>query len=244
MEQMCQGAIANGITLLGFTEHFDLLPADPCFNYLDLERWWTELDSCRKRFADRLRILAGIELGEPHRFPERMQQLLGEYPWDYALGSLHWVGDALVFGAEYFRQPADDAYRSYFEELAQMAASAEFDILAHMDVVKRMGFDVYGSFEIQRYEPEVRSVLRSLAQRGLALEINTSQLRRAVGESSPTRPVIDWFREEGGQWVTLGSDAHQPEHIGFALEAAASQIVAAGFSGPAWFEQRQPRLAT
>lgn len=47
MAQMCRGAIAQGITRLGFTEHFDRLPADPCYDYLDLEGWWSELGRCR-----------------------------------------------------------------------------------------------------------------------------------------------------------------------------------------------------
>ncbi len=243
MQQMCQGALDNGITLLGFTEHYDLLPADPCYDYLDLSGWWSELERCRQRFAGELTILAGIELGEPHRHSERMRRLLSEHPWDYALGSLHWVGDQLIFGTDYFQQPADQAFTDYFAELQRMIEGAEFDILAHMDVVKRFGFDIYGEFRIERYEAEVRAVLRALADRGLALEINTSQLRRPVGQTSPARPVIKWFQEEGGRHVTLGSDAHQPDHVGHALQFAASEAQAAGFAQPSWFEQREVMTA-
>lgn len=239
MQQMCQGALANGITLLGFTEHYDLLPADPCYDYLDLPAWWAELERCREEFAGELTILAGIELGEPHRFSELMRRILGEHPWDYALGSLHWVGDQLIFGADYFRQPADQAFNEYFAELRRMIEIAEFDILAHMDVVKRFGFDVYGNFQVERYEAEVRSVLHALAERGLSLEINTSQLRRPIRETSPARPVLEWFREEGGQQVTLGSDAHQPDHVGYALQFAASEAAAAGFPRASWYRQRE-----
>lgn len=243
MEQMCRGAVHNGIPLLGFTEHYDLLPADPCYDYLDLTGWWQELQRCRELFAGQLTILAGIELGEPHRYADQMRRVLNEHPWDYALGSLHWVGDELIFGAEYFQRPADQAFGGYFDELRRMAETAEFDILAHMDVVKRLGFDVYGEYQVDRYEDQIRAVLRVLAKRGLALEINTSQLRRPVGESSPARPVIDWFRQEGGQYVTLGSDAHQPDHIGYALEHGAAEVQAAGFPGPVWYEKRQARSA-
>ncbi len=235
---MCLGAIANGITRLGFTEHFDLLPVDPCFNYLNLEGWWEELRRCRSLFSGQLTLLAGIELGEPHRYPDQIRRLLADHPWDYALGSLHWVGDELIFDREYFRRLPDRAYRDYFAELGQMAADADFDILAHMDVVKRLGFDVYGQYHAERYEPEIRLVLHTLAERGLALEINTGQLRRPVGESSPASPVLEWFHQEGGRWVTLGSDAHQPDHIGFRLQSAAESARAAGFEHVAWFEQR------
>lgn len=243
MEQMCRGAIANGISLLGFTEHYDLLPDDPCYDFLDVSGWWSELARCRELFDGQLTILAGIELGEPHRYPDRMERLLGEHAWDYALGSLHWVGDWLVFDPGYFQRPAEEAYRRYFGELLQMVETAEFDVLAHMDVVKRQGYDSYGSYAIEPYEREARAVLRAMAERDLALEINTASLRRAVAASSPAQPMLDWFRQEGGERVTLGSDAHRPEHIGFELPAMAQQLQAAGFPGATWFEGREPRLA-
>jgi histidinol-phosphatase (PHP family) len=238
---MCRAAISKGFRAIGFTEHFDLLPEDPCFGYLDLDGWWRELERSRELFRDQLTIYAGIELGEPHRFISEMQQVLDGFPWDYALGSLHWVGDELIFATDFFRREPDQAYREYFEELADMAAVAEFDVLAHMDVIKRFGFDAYGDYDVLRYEEQVRAVLRVIASRGIALEVNTSQLRRPIRESSPAQPVLDWFREEGGQWVTFGSDAHEAEHIGMGFESVLADIEAAGFPGAAFFEGRQPR---
>jgi histidinol-phosphatase (PHP family) len=240
LAEMCQAAVAKGLSAIGFTEHFDLLPADPCYDFLDLPGWWREIESCREQFADQLTIYAGIELGEPHRFISDMREVLDSFPWDFALGSLHWVGDELIFGTEYFRREPDQAYREYFEELGQMASVADFDILAHMDVVKRFGLDVYGEYDVLRYEKEVRAVLKVIAKRGIALEVNTSQLRRRIGETSPARPVIDWFREEGGQWITFGSDAHEPDHVGMGLDLALVDIVAGGFPGIAHFQARQP----
>ncbi len=240
---MCRAAISSGVAEIGFSEHYDLIPADPCFDFYDVSGWWQEIERCRTEFDGNLTIYAGIELGEPHRYRNEMQAILNDFPWDFALGSLHWVGDELIFDRDYFARDPDLAYRGYFRELREMAETAPFDILAHMDVVKRFGFDVYGSFEPERYESEIRAVLRAVADRGLALEINSSQLRRPVAQSSPDRPVIDWFREEGGKWITLGSDAHQPEHVGHGLEAGAAAARAAGFEGIARFRKRLPELA-
>jgi len=243
MAQMCRAAVANGVTEIGFSEHFDLIPQDPCYAFFDIPSWWAELERCRKLFEGSLTVYAGIELGEPHRFEKEMRQLLAEYPWDYALGSLHWVGEELIFGQKYFQKPADEAYRRYFRELREMAETADFDILAHMDVVKRFGFEAYGPLDIHRYESEIRAVLRAIAVRSIALEVNTSPLRRSVQQTAPTRPVIDWFLEEGGRWVTLGSDAHEPDHVGHELHAALVSVQAAGFSGVARFRSRLPELA-
>ena len=79
------------------------------------------------------------------------------------------------------------------------------------------------------------------AERGLALEINTVTLRRPVSQAAPAEVVLRWFREESGRWVTLGSDAHLPEHVGFGLEQAIDAIKSVGYSNLACFEARQPR---
>lgn len=243
MAEMCRAAISTGVSEIGFTEHYDLIPGDPCFGFFDISAWWEEIERQREENAGVLTIYAGIELGEPHRYSKEMQAVLNDFPWDYALGSLHWVGDELIFSPDYFRRDPDEAYREYFRELREMAESAPFDILAHMDVVKRFGFDIYGSFEPERYETEIRAVLRAVADRDLALEINSSQLRRAVAQSSPARPVIDWFHEEGGKWITLGSDAHEPDHVGHGLDVGLAAAKAAGFEGVARFNKRNPEFA-
>jgi histidinol-phosphatase (PHP family) len=242
MADMCRAAVTLGLTEIGFSDHFDLMPLDPCYDYFRVEAWWNELERCRAEFSPALTIRAGVELGEPHRFGDQIASLLSSFPWDYSLGSLHWVGEELIFRPQYFQRSPDLAFREYFHELNRMAAEAEFDILAHLDVIKRLGFEQYGFYDAASYEEEIRAVLRTCVQRGRALEINTSTLRRSVNQTAPETWVLDWFAEEGGRWVTFGSDAHQPEHIGFGLEQVSGAARQAGYDGLATFEGRTPRL--
>ncbi len=244
MMEMCRGALERGLSEIGFSEHFDLLPADPCYNFFKAEAWWEALESCREMFRPALTIRAGIELGEPHRYPNEMKALLDAHPWDYCLGSLHWVGDQLIFDQSYFETYGARSYPAYFEELGELAAAGSLDILAHLDIVKRYGVEYAGPFELERHETVVREVLRTCAQRGIALEVNTSTLRRGMDNPSPQQILFEWFAEEGGEWVTLGSDAHRPEHIGAGLEQAAAMLRSAGFEQVARFERRQPRPAS
>ncbi len=239
MLQMCQAAIEKGIPEIGISDHLDFHPRDECSNYFKADAWWDELERCRATFNASLVIRAGIEIGEPHRFSESVSPLLERYPWDYCLGSLHWVGDLCVFDPHYFDRDAADTYQSYFHELLKMVSQGDFDSLAHIDIVKRYGHDIYGRYDPYPWEKEIRSVLRKCAQRGIALEVNTGTLRRMVAETSPQQPLINWFIEEGGQWLTLGSDAHEPDHIGFDLDLCISMLQEAGFPALARFESRQ-----
>jgi histidinol-phosphatase (PHP family) len=242
MSEMCRAAIEKGIPEIGFSDHFDLVPDDPCYAFFQVDAWWQDLEGCRREFVGALSVKAGIEIGEPHRFPEAVSKLINNHAWDFVIGSLHWVGDTLVFDQDYYLRPQHQAYRDYFHELHEIARLNTVSILGHMDIVKRYGFDYYGRFDPEAYEPELRALLRSCVESGMALEVNTSTLRRPVNETSPTTKILKWFREEGGQWVTVGSDAHRPEDVGFELEKAVQSVRNAGFEAIASYELLQPRL--
>ena len=131
MEQMCQAAMAAGLPEIGFTEHFDNVPQDEGCGYFRLEPWAAALEACRRQYAGRLTVRAGIEIGEPHVYAPEVKALLAQYPFDYVIGSLHWVGAAFTFATDYFQRPADEAYGAYFEELEKMTRLGDFDILGH-----------------------------------------------------------------------------------------------------------------
>jgi len=241
MTEMCRAALERGIPEIGFSDHFDMMPEDQCYNFFQADAWWEALQCCRENFQDLLAIRAGVELGEPHRFQDAVHVLLDNYPWDYSLGSLHWVGSMNIFNPLYFEQPEERGYKDYFREMAKMVAETDFDILAHIDIIKRYGFDTYGSYDPHSFEDEIRTILRTCAERGFGLEVNTATLRRPVNQFAPAEVVLRWFCEEGGRWVTLGSDAHLPEHVGFGLVQAMDVIKSVGYSYLACFEARQPR---
>jgi histidinol-phosphatase (PHP family) len=239
MEDMCLGAVRRGVPEIAFTEHADFMEGDECRGLFRADRWWVEFERCRNLFRDRLIIRAGLEFGEPHRFPREFDALSKAYPWDVILGSLHWVEGTLVFHNQYFDRSPEAAYQAYFSELAELAAGPRFDVLAHPDIVKRYGYDHYGPFDPRPYEETIRRTLNLCGQRGIALELNTATLRRPVGEVSPDPMIIEWFRQEGGSWITLGSDAHQPDHVGHELDLASQLADAAGFEAIARWEARR-----
>jgi histidinol-phosphatase (PHP family) len=71
------------------------------------------------------------------------------------------------------------------------------------------------------FEDEFRHALRATAQSGRALEINTRVPLPAT--------VLRWWHEEGGDAVTIGSDAHDPTSVGDGLADGAAMAEAHGF---------------
>jgi histidinol-phosphatase (PHP family) len=243
MAAMCQAAVDKGIPEIGFTEHFDHYASDECKDFFELEPWAAELERCRTEFAGRLTVRAGIELGEPHLFADETGAMLARYPFDYALGSLHWVGRHSVFDRDYFEQyPASETFPAFFAELERMTAAGGFDVLSHFDVPVRTAFVVYGRYDPRDYEDAIRPVLQNVVERGLALDLNTAALRRRAKLLTPGLDILRWYVELGGERVTLGSDAHEPRQVGSHLPEAIEIARAAGLKYLTFFERRQPRL--
>ncbi len=243
MAEMCKSAIAQEILEIGFTEHYDLHPQEPCRDWFRPEPWWAELQRCRAEFGDRLIIRAGLEVGEPHLYSAEMTALLARYPFDYVLGSLHWVGRHNMFDVNYFKAHAPEvAYSTFFVELEKMTRHGGFDVLSHFDVLIRTAHAVYGDYAATDYEDLIRPVLRNCIDQGIALDLNTSALRKRANVLTPNLDILRWYVELGGERVTLGSDAHKPIDIGSHLDVAIAIAKAAGLRYLTYFAARQAEL--
>lgn len=242
MSEICRRAVTLGISEIGFAEHYDLHPDENPRDWLRLEPWWEELQKCRIAYEGQLVIRAGIEIGEPHLFQAETRAMLARAPFDYAIGSLHWVGRRAIFDSAYFDQAAEDAFGLYFDELERMTRAGGFDVLGHLDVPARASFDHYGRYDPRCYEERIRPVLRNCIERGIALDINTSAMRRRAQILLPGLEILRWYVEMGGRHVTLGSDAHRVEQVAAHFDLALETIRAAGLKHLTQFERRQKRL--
>ncbi len=241
MAEMCRRAVRLGIAEIAFTDHFDPRPEDLCYGYYRPEPYFAALEAARREFAPQgLTIRAGIELGEYHLFHADMSPVLAAWPYDLVLGSLHWVGDQIVFDEGYFRaRGPHDSFACYFAELERLARFGGFDVLAHPDVVKRVGHGEVGGFDIGQWEDLVRPVWRACIENGIGLEINTGSLRTGMSEVHPGPESLRWYREMGGEILTIGSDGHRPRDVGMGLDVALDVARAAGFTRLARFENRR-----
>jgi histidinol-phosphatase (PHP family) len=241
MADMCREALRKGIPEIAFTEHFDRIRTGMCFDKYDPAAYFKGLEAARAEFGPQgLTIKAGVEVGEIHLNRGEVDAVLDAYAYDLVLGSLHWVRGENIFERPYFEKRShQEAAHAYFQELAEMVDGGGFTIMSHMDVLKRMGYQVYGRFDITDYEDDVRQVLAACIRRGIAPEINTSALRMAVNQAHPTIEVLRWYREMGGERLTIGSDSHNPTQLGYALDRALRMAQDAGFTTLTKYSQRQ-----
>jgi histidinol-phosphatase (PHP family) len=242
MEGSCERATELGLPAIAFTEHLDhtvwtvtpdagdylitlatpdglLIP--PAF---DAAGYLEAVERCRERFPD-LRILSGLEVGEPHRHAAAVAAILAAGPFDRVLGSLHSLPDAGGFAEPpglFRHRPAADVIREYLAEVAMLVAGSDvFSVLAHIDYPVRFWPAAAGPFDPNAFEDEFRHALRALAGSGRALEVNTRV---------PLHPeVVRWWRDEGGAGITFGSDAHSPAGVADGFGRAVDMVEAHGF---------------
>ena len=240
MGEMCQAAVTGGFLEIGFSEHYDLNPVDECFDWLKVEAWYGEIERCRSLFEGQLTIRAGVEFSEPHCYPQGVQSLLTRLPFDYVIGSLHYIGTELVFSQEYFRRRGmDQAFLVFFTELERMTATGDFDILGHLDVLALTAKLFYGSYDPSRYEDAIRTVLRNCIERDIVLELNSQGLRKPAQMLVPGAEILKWYVDMGGVSICLGSDAHAASQLGMNLEAALDTARKAGVKTLTCFDKRK-----
>jgi len=230
MERSCERAIEVGLPAIAFTEHADWALVHERQHSVDLAGYFAAIERCRAKFKG-LRILTGVELGEPHWFPKETAEVLAAGPIDQVLGSIHCIriGGQMVDASQFPERAANDfpgAVREYFREtLALVESDQPFETLAHIDYPKRYWLAGAAPYREADYEAEIRAVLKAAVATGRVLEVNTTRGRIL----SPDITVVRWWREVGGQAVQYGSDAHQPDKVAEGFKVATQMVEAAGF---------------
>jgi histidinol-phosphatase (PHP family) len=245
MEATCRRALEIGLPSIVFTDHADFVRAFDDQRPVDIEGYLECIENCRRAFPQ-LRILSGIELGEPHLFPAEAGAMLTAGRLDRVLASVH----CLRIDGRYVdmsqrvlnRDSADRLMRDFMgETLALVESDQRFDVLAHLDYPKRFWPHQELPFVETDFEEEYRAVLRALASRESVLEINTTRGSDPVRGLCPGLPVLRWWHQVGGGAISFGSDSHEPARIASGFGVAAEVAEAAGFKpsdDPAGFWRR------
>jgi histidinol-phosphatase (PHP family) len=241
VDPFVETARAAGVDEIGFTEHgyyFKQLRSLWTVPYMtercvyDIEPYVEAVVAARGRG---LPVKLGLEVDYVPGREEETRELLEPYPWDYLLGSVHYIGELSVDGEEGLLTDAvgvEGAWWLYFETLAAAARSGLFDSLSHPDLVKIFGLRAV-SFD---YGP----VVDVIADSGVAVEVSTAGLSKPVRELYPHPEFLAASRARDIP-VTLASDAHKPDVVGRHFDQALELLRAAGYETVTVFEQRRGR---
>jgi histidinol-phosphatase (PHP family) len=233
-----------GVEELGVSEHIH--------RFRDaLEIWdhpfWREHASddlgayCEFIRATTLRL--GIEMDFVAGREDRIANVLDRHPFDYVIGSVHFVRDTAfdhrVYDVWDAHVDPDRVWKLYFDAVAESARSGLFDVIAHPDLVKYWG----PSRPVPERDPRFyyEGAVEAIAASGVAVEVSTAGLRKPVGEIYPA-PAFARMCVDAGAAFALSSDAHLPEHIGWEYSGAMEAMREWGIDEIAVFEGRERRM--
>ena len=214
LEQYCLAAIYKGIDAICFTDHIDLNINDDGCGYYDAEKFFDDYLYVKSKYKTRIRLLCGIEFAEPHLYQDKFFEY-SILPYDYIIGSIHWWYESM-FPSVMVKEniPVEVCYEHYWNEVLAAVKGGMFDCLGHIDFPKRF----YGKL---LYDPEkLNEILIVMIRNGIALEINTSTLRKNIEGTMPDKEILAIYKDCGGRYVTLGSDAHKAEDLAAGFDYA------------------------
>ncbi|MCR5733730.1 MAG: histidinol-phosphatase HisJ family protein [Lachnospiraceae bacterium] len=245
MEEQIQTAISKGLKQICFTEHMDMdYPENEAGETFECntDAYYEHYLKVRDEYKDRLEIFFGIEYGFQNHLKGRCHKYINSYPFDLVIGSTHVVDGRDPYYKEFYEGRSErEAYLSYFEsELESVRIFDDFDIYGHLDYVVRYGPDRDKYYSYEAYSEILDEILKKLIEKGKGIEINTGGLRKGLKSTNPCLEVIKRYRELGGEIITAGADAHTPEAVAYAFDAASQILEAAGFSYYAVFKNRKP----
>ena len=218
--QMAEAAKKAGLKEICFTDHLDYDPLGKMgVLAFDTEKYNEEYD---RLDIPGLKIRRGMEFGMTSDNREQFRKDLQRRPFDFVLGSIHFVDDLDVYFEEFWRdKTVFQAERRYLEEtLNCVRIHDDFDVLAHLTyIAKTTAHPAPRAVTYEAHREVIDEILKVLVSKGKGLEMNTSGMDRC-GAFLPTADMFRRFKELGGEIVTIGSDAHTSNRVGqYAFDA-------------------------
>lgn len=245
---MCERAANMGLYSLTVTDHCECNEYYGNAESIDyrncIENSIRDTAKARAMYIDRLNIYTGIELGQPCQDRKAAEEVLSLAEYDFVIGSLHNLKNERDFYfLEYTQENVRELLERYFEELLELVEENVFDTLAHLTYPMRyIAANTDVKADISEFQTELDKVLKRLAENDKALEVNTSGLRQMIGKTLPDEDIIRRFRELGGKYVTIGSDAHRWGDVGSGIEDGLRILLKCGFTHFTVYEKRCPKL--
>ena len=233
-EEFIKQAIKKGIKIYGFADHAPMeFDYEYRMNFEDMEKYEKEIKNLKEKYKDKIEILIGYEVD----FTPLVDKRVLKRDVDYLIGSVHfldnWGFDNPEFIKEWERRDVDDVYKEYFSKIEKMANSRLFNIVGHIDLVK-----VFGHKPKNSIKDLAKNAIKAIKKADMAVEINTAGLRKPVKEAYPSDELLEMILNEGID-ITLSSDAHSPEQVGYMLKETIEKLKNIGVNEAVYFKNRE-----
>ena len=242
MESMVLSAIDKNFKSICFTDHVDF---DSTIKRIDFSfresDYFKNINQVKYKYSKDIEVLAGVEIGIQSHLFERYNKFINDNPFDFVLMSIHSVNQMDINGDNFLEglHPLV-ALEEYYNDMYNCIKNYQnFDIVGHFDYIDRYFLD---NTKIPRYDDYysiVEEILKLIIQNGKGIEINTSGIRHGLKYFHPKVQILKLYKELGGEILTIGSDAHQAEYVGYDYRVAERLLKDLGFKYIHLFKDRK-----
>ncbi len=210
-EEYIEKAIAEGVEVLGFSDHAPMHYENGFVSYYKMlpeeaEEYFSSLVFLREKYKDKIEIKIGFETEYYPSLWEDSLRFWSKFPLDYLILGQHYVPDESSDSSEYVFFPTDEklAVTEYVNACIKGMNTGVISCLAHPDIINYCGSDE--KFFIN----EMRRLISEANSLGIPLEYNLLGMR--AGRNYPN-PIF--WREAArlGASVILGCDSHSPDRV-------------------------------
>lgn len=250
---MADEAVRKGLKTICFTDHFDKDDLEwGEEGIFDVDAYFVEMQKLQEEYAGKLNIRIGIELGLRTYLKDYYEELTKKYPFDFVIGSVHNVpykkdaeGNILYTdpaAEKLFTDRTDkEAYRLMMETTLENVRTSDcFQTLGHLDYVVRYGKSREKEYLYTDYADIIDEILKLLIEKEKGLEVNSAGLKYGLPFAHPHPDVLKRYRELGGEIITIGADAHKPEHIAYDFAKAEEILKSCDFKYYTEFFEQKP----
>ena len=238
---LAQHAVDAGVSELCLTDHCDLLDAaaQRVYDY-DWAPGLKQFFDTAPRFEGKLKLKLGLEYGMGHIDPPCSDRILDLPELDFVIGSVHNLspergGEDLFFMDFSTPRACGKVLDDYFDSLDKLVRTPYYDVIGHIIYPLRY---MNGLVTIHPWLDRSTDLMRAAVERGKGIEVNTYRGLTVAD----WRPLLERYRDVGGEIVTVGSDAHDPAHAGRGIREAYELLREIGFRYVTTFEKRQPKM--
>jgi histidinol-phosphatase (PHP family) len=218
MDEYVEAAIERGITEICFTEHAPLPEGEDSEHRMEpgeVESYLEQIVILNRKYRE-ISILAGIEVDYVVGFEDYFEDFISSYYFDLVIMSVHlikkWSDQQWVFDYEYSAETLPQQYNDYFDAVLRGVKTGLFDVVGHLDLIKRPGYPA-----LYINHRKVGNILDAVKKQGMCVELNTSGLRKPINETYPSLDIVKLAVKRDIP-LTLASDAHRPEHVGYQFD--------------------------
>lgn len=245
-EEMIKQSIAKGLTDICFTEHQDM-----DFIYTDqdwpgkfevkTEEYLNEVIPLSVKYQNQINVGHGVELGLQPHLADRLHEYVQKYDFDFVIGSSHLCHRKDPYYSVFFEGRTEkEAFGEYFESILEnINLINDFDVYGHLDYVARYAPDSF-IYNPAEYFDIFEEIFKKLSYAGKGIELNTGGFFSKLGNTNPCGEIVKFYRECGGEIITVGADAHVPERIAYGFDKAYEMLIESGFNHYCIYKKRKP----